>query len=416
MASADPKALAAAINAHVAGDVFDQSISDSLVHIARILRKRSEGAGEQLLENTSVLIANLAPTTWQRLLGRMGDVATQRAFALDAAHGMAVSAVLELVKTLAESNGQTISHGLLRMLSKLASQAKTASVEMRRRADGALREQVVDLLTGWELTDPTPDGYGQVLQHLASTQASGRVLSEADHDVQKDVNPLRTLQLSLEVGVFGVSTARALEQLVAAGALTDVVDVICARPSGADDVARTILSQLVQPESLRAFLDGVPADLEALGVLLPHMPRSGVEALFETLASSDVRMIRRRLLDLLTETEVDVRPCVLDRLQDERWYVQRNMLTLLERRRESLDGVSVRPWTVHGDERVRRVAIRLQLTKPEEYEQAVRTALTDASSQIVRYGLQALREHPLPAVLLLVVNLVKDKGLGDERR
>ena len=139
------------------------------------------------------------------------------------------------------------------MLSKLASQAKTASVEMRRRADGALREQVVDLLTGWELTDPTPDGYGQVLQHLASTQASGRVLSEADHDVQKDVNPLRTLQLSLEVGVFGVSTARALEQLVAAGALTDVVDVICARPSGADDVARTILSQLV-PRTLRPWV------------------------------------------------------------------------------------------------------------------------------------------------------------------
>ncbi len=185
---------------------------------------------------------------------------------------------------------------------------------------------------------------------------------------------------------------------------------------GLEEVTRSILSELVQPESLRAFLDGVPADLEALGVLLPHMPRSGVEALFETLASSDVRMIRRRLLDLLTETEVDVRPCVLDRLQDERWYVQRNMLTLLERRRESLDGVFVRPWTVHGDERVRRVAIRLQLTKPEEYEQAVRTALTDASSQIVRYGLQALREHPLPAVLLLVVNLVKDKGLGDELR
>ena len=65
--------------------------------------------------------------------------------------------MLEIVKALAESDGQTISHGLARMLSKLAAQAETASAETRRRADGVLREQVVDLLTGCLLyTSPSP--------------------------------------------------------------------------------------------------------------------------------------------------------------------------------------------------------------------------------------------------------------------
>ena len=60
-----------------------------------------------------------------------GDVIQRRKFVLDATQGMAVDAVVNLVQAAADTSGQTISHSLIRMLSKLA------GARRRWRADGA---------------------------------------------------------------------------------------------------------------------------------------------------------------------------------------------------------------------------------------------------------------------------------------
>ena len=103
-----------------------------------------------------------------------GDLAQRRPFVLDAAHGMAVDAVIDIVKAAADASGQPISDGLVRMLSKLAAHAELGSEQARPAADSALREQVGQLLNGWQLADPNPDDYGKLLQHLARRRRAPR--------------------------------------------------------------------------------------------------------------------------------------------------------------------------------------------------------------------------------------------------
>ena len=97
-----------------------------------------------------------------------GDQGQREQFVLDATHGMAVDAVLEIVKASADASGQTISHGLVRMLTKLATHAERGTEHTRPRADIELREQVGRLLEDWRLEDPNPEAYGRVLEHLAT--------------------------------------------------------------------------------------------------------------------------------------------------------------------------------------------------------------------------------------------------------
>ena len=65
-----------------------------------------------------------------------GDQAQRREFVINAASGMAVDAVIDILKAAAEASGQTISHGLARMLSKLAAHA-----ELGQRADKTTRRR-----------------------------------------------------------------------------------------------------------------------------------------------------------------------------------------------------------------------------------------------------------------------------------
>ena len=85
---------------------------------------------------------------------------------------MAVDSVVKILKAAADASGQTISHGLVRMLSKLATHAELGQEHVRPLADGALREQVDQLLSGWKLDDPNPDAYGKTLQYLATLAPS----------------------------------------------------------------------------------------------------------------------------------------------------------------------------------------------------------------------------------------------------
>ena len=59
---------------------------------------------------------------------------------------------------------------------------------------------------------------------------------------------------------------------------------------------------------------------------------------------------------------------IAEKLEDERWYVQRNLLLLLERLRRVPQGFSTTPWTQHPDARVRYQGVSLQLAVPAERE------------------------------------------------
>src|SRR5260370_41824451 len=134
-----------------------------------------------------------------------GYFAQRQKCALAATTGMAVDAVLEVVQAAAAASGQPISHGFLRLLSKLAAHAEGGTTNTRVHADSALRDQVARLVSGWDLSDPNPGAYGAALQLMASA----RPVARGSSGVRYEAEPLRGLQIALETDQAGPAAWRA---------------------------------------------------------------------------------------------------------------------------------------------------------------------------------------------------------------
>jgi hypothetical protein len=413
--STEPSVVARAIDEHRGAEAYDQVIVGYLLQIARELKTAPDEEAGALRRRTSTLIAALRPETLRRLVEMGGDVGQRGAFVLDATHGMAVDAVVEIVKAAGEASGQTISHGLVRMLSKLATHAELGSDQVRPLADTALRDQVQNLLDDWKLEDPNPEQYGRVLQHLATT--SRAVLDEnGPAEPAGAPEPLRVVQMSLEAGAQGPLLDRAVDNAMAGGQVGAVLLTLTTRPDGRDEVCDAVQTRLVAPSTVRALLAQEPVDVASLDELLPFMWEEGYELLLDALVASESRATRRKLLDRLAGAAVDLRSSIAARLDDPRWYVQRNMLVLLTRSRRVPEGFSAARWTAHEDARVRIEAVRLQLMLPHEHDLGVRTALDDSDPRIVRLGLAAIQYVCPPDLVARVTSIAVSTAADEEVR
>src|SRR6185437_15112720 len=77
---------------------YDQVIVGYLLQIAAELKTAGSAEAAALRRRTSRLIRTLKPETLQRLVGMGGDFAQRRQFVSDAADGMAVDAVLDILR------------------------------------------------------------------------------------------------------------------------------------------------------------------------------------------------------------------------------------------------------------------------------------------------------------------------------
>lgn len=237
-----------------------------------------------------------------------------------------------------------------------------------------------------------------MLQHVAispTARPAAPIVTIGD----EPLDPLRLVQMSLEVGEPGPMIDRALDTLLfdgRAGALLDAVD---GAPDPEGPIARAIRARLVGGDGLRALLDGAAADFDALDRLKSRLSQESYAALLDLLVTSEHRLVRRRLLERLAVAPVDLGPLIAERLDDPRWFVQRNMLVLLERLGRLPDGVSLTPFLTHDDVRVRHEAIRVQLRLPGERVAAVKAALADGHPRLVHRGLVEV-QHECPATLV----------------
>ncbi|MEE8560478.1 MAG: hypothetical protein V3S91_00740, partial [Gemmatimonadota bacterium] len=85
---------------------------------------------------------------------------------------------------------------------------------------------------------------------------------------------------------------------------------------------------------------------------------------------------------------------VIQRLDDERWFVRRNLLSLLEGLGGSPEGFTAAPHLEDENEGVRLAAIKLLLREPPERARAVAAALQCDDSRTVILGLLAARGDP----------------------
>jgi hypothetical protein len=410
----EPAVIAQAIDEHSKGEAtaYDQVIVGYLLQIAAELKTAGSAEAAALRRRTSRLIRTLKPETLQRLVTMGGDFAQRRQFISDAADGMAVDAVLDILKAAAETSHETISHSLVRLLSKLAVHAEAGAAPVRPQADAALREQVQRLLAGWTLSDPNPGAYGEALQRMARAVPAGT--PRVDHHATE---PDRLVAMALEIGIMGPRLHGAVDRVVAEGRLAHLLDAL---EGGTADsaAAATVRAQVATAAAVQQIVAREPIDFKLLERLVPLVGAAAAAPLLDALALAESRGARRGLLAQLAKMGADIAPLVIARLDDPRWYVTRNLLALLEELGSSPAGFSAAPYMRHADARVRWQAVKLQLKLPAERDEALVAGLRDQDPRTLRLALSlavALQACPEAAVPLLVSRAMDRTLPGDLR-
>ncbi|MEO8030646.1 MAG: hypothetical protein ABI765_07345 [Gemmatimonadota bacterium] len=409
----DPATVAREINRRPVNATYDRVIVTYLLELGRELKSAPEGPSAALVrQRVAVLLGELRPEVLNRLLETGADLSQRRQLLLDTAPVLPVRAVLELLRAANNANQQTISHSLLRILGKLAQNVE-ADGPSRIRAESALRDVVVQLVSGWTLTDPNPGGYTAVLDRLS--RATGEAADRPDEEDPDE--SLRVVQLSVEVGFAGDSLWRAMDQMIDRLQTSNLIELLDMPPEGtAPAFIEACWTHLATPHCVRRLLLHEQQDPQGIDRLLNRMGMAAAEPMLEALEVADSRAVRRRLLTRLSALGPALGPLVIPRLTSAPWFVQRNMLALLGTLPELPADFSPLPFADHTDGRVRREAIKVMIRNPAQREDGIGRSLSDDDDQILRMGLSAVSEACPPSAVGRLMTLLNDKDRDPEVR
>jgi hypothetical protein len=387
-ASTEPAVIARAIDerAPQAAAAYDQAIVGYMLQIAEELKAAGSTEAVALRRRMSRLVRGLKPQTLRRLVEMGGDFAQRQKFVADAADGMAVDAVLEIVQAAAATSQQTISHALVRMLSKLATHAEAGTAEARPRADAALRQQVHQLLEGWTLKDPSVGAYGAALERMAKAGPLFATPAEQAYPTEPD----RIAAMGLELDSDAAAVLDAVDRVVVAGRVPRLLEALEEMPT-TSMAADRMWERVATVEVVRQLTVQDPPDFKTLDRLVARVGPPAAAPLLDALALAESRGGRRGFLGLLARLGPAIGPIVVPRLDDARWYVTRNLLALLDELGELPPTFTAARWLAHPDARVRFQALKVQLKVPAEHGAILIAALRDADPRVARLALAAVQ-------------------------
>ncbi len=388
----DPENVASAIDEHDREPAYDQAIVGYLLQIAHEVRHDDTpvAASAGLKRRISKLVGALKPDTLRRLLEMGGDGMQRRKFVLDAAQGMSVDAVVELVQAAATAEGQTISHSLVRMLTKLASHA-SADVSLRSQAaDGAFREHVERLVGSWSLDDPNPLAYSAALEQMSRNGADG---STQHGEWRFPCEPSRVIAMALEIGVEGESVTRAVRTSIEAESFSELLDLLDAAPTHREATVKYLWKHIAAADPLSALLASPRLDHTLIRRVVARTGASAAHALLCALDVSPEGARRERLIGYLSSLGEDVAPEVAARLSQASPSLARDLMAALARLAPRTLPMEARAFLTHADPALRREAAKLLLAYEETRESAMLVAVRDDDERVMYAGLLAAQER-----------------------
>ena len=349
------------------------------------------------------MLGALKPETLARLLQMGGDVGQRRTFLLEATKGMSAAAVVFLVQAAATTEKQTVSHSMVRLLTKLAKHAESGGTARRAMADRGLRDTVMRILNEWTLADPNPAHYRAVLEEASRSAAPS--IGESVPGLAPDCEPERIVQMALEIGAVGATLWRAVERLERDGRAGLVLDLVDDAPD--QKAAAAVVHHMATHDGLRRLLTADKIDFATAERIVE---RAGVEAVPAILgaaaAVADARS-REHVYDLVAALGDAAPPLVARRLSELNRpgvgaAVQRDLIALLGRLVPSgvlPDGVDLRRYLTAQDAQVRREAIKLLLRAGgSARDEALAASIDDVDARITYLGLTAACERCPPHV------------------
>ncbi|MFL5595009.1 MAG: hypothetical protein ACJ78M_06900 [Gemmatimonadaceae bacterium] len=382
----EPATVARAIDEHQREEAYDQVIVGYLLQIGDELKSAEGPEVAGLQRRVSRLVGSLKESTLERLLEMGGDKAQRRKFLLDASQGITVEAVIDLVKAASAAEGQTVSHSMLRMLSKLAHHPSVGGP--RPKSDPTIRDVMTRLVDDWTLDDPNPEAYRQVLESMSSLKnASAKPASNA---LPTQCEPERMVQIAIEVGAMGPQVRAAMIELCKAGRVELLLDLLERAPSA--DAGAPIWDFLRGQRIFESLLEQARIDMPLVTRFVTRVGSDAAPVLLAAALSFDDAKTRSQFYELLQSLGDDVGATVAARIPESAPAIQRELLALLGRLATLPADFSPRAYLENEDPLVRREAVRLLLRNPADRDETIMSALSDLDDRVVFAGLTVAQE------------------------
>jgi hypothetical protein len=376
----------------------EDGMESPLRALLRGLQGFSDPEADVIRDRASDLLEAMAKEAIHRLAqGREGaDVALPLAVEAQRA-GLAPATVVRLLDATLAGGERALSPTLRRLLFRMARRAgrEASPGEGRTEARSALGEQVERMLLN-EVSGGSSGirwSAGQVGED--SGDGNGETLTAAA--------PFRIVELALRLDEPGPALEAALHACVLQGNVAAILDLVEGAPSDSRTATR-VEAFLFSPERLADLLSGVDVDEVSLRRVVDVLGDEAIAPLFQQLAASDARPVRRKIFDRLVALGPRITPRAMDYLASEVWYVQRNMLALLQRFPFLPRGFSPMQHVYSHDVRVRREAVALAFREAGSRGEALEVALGEEDERLVRMALLELRNGVPAAVVPLLVD------------
>lgn len=380
--------MVAALSEVTADRARARAVAARMVALAQMLDRAGEEDSARVRDRFIELVHQLGPRT----VGKLLDAAPQeqrQAFLRATVDWLPAGTVVELLEEVADSRSLDVSYQMLRLVSRLADYSELDTDALDPEAGVAFRDQVKQLVSGWRANIAGGEGpeAGQ-----AAPRSSGPGTSVLPEQ-RISVDPGRVVRTALEAGALGPVGREAIEEMLDESRAGELLELLREPPEG-DGVVEEAWSHVDISAAVRELLARSPPDFGAVDALLERRGDLAAGPLLDVLSESESRSVRRQLFSRLAALKgADVTDAILERVDDDRWFVQRNMLALLVERDGSPEGFTALPYTRHPRPEVRQEAYKLTFRSQDRAE-AVRRALDDDDQRARGLGLGALQEMP----------------------
>jgi len=407
----EPATVARAIDEHQRESAYDQVIVGYLLQIGDELKTAEGAEAAGLQRRVSRLVGSLKESTLEKLLEMGGDKAQRRKFLLDASQGVTVEAVVDLVRAASAAEGQTVSHSMLRMLSKLAHHPSSGGP--RTKADPNVRDVMRRLVDDWSLDDPHPEQYLKALESMSSTRGIAQTIS--GDGIPTECEPERMIQIAIEVGAMGPQVRAAMVDLFKAGRIDLLLDLVEKAPSA--DAGAPVWDFLIGQQILESLLHKPRLDLALLGRVVRRLGISAAPILLSAGLVVEDAKARAQLYELLQPLGDEAGPAIAEMIPGTIPTVQRELLVLLSRLTALPSGFSAHEYLGNADPLVRREAVKLLLRGDGTTRgEAIMRALEDNDDRVVFAGLTAAQEKCPPPGIDLIKHRIDHGELDSQLR
>ncbi|NNM32586.1 MAG: hypothetical protein HKO53_05950 [Gemmatimonadetes bacterium] len=404
--ASDISGLAASVRQRLGEDGGGRVILGYMAQIAGVLAEDPE-AGEggslgNLRSQFRALIDALDPATLRELMQREGGNDANIRLAFDVCRSLDPTTAVKVLEAVPKREGRRISHQLVRLLRKMSAREGQVPAEKQRHAVDTFRDAIERLSDDWQAGD-------REASRRHADAGDLHVLSDAENPSALSMEK-RILLISLELGVVGAALQAAVramtetEEILALKKLAEarssghpVVDYVRETLHSSDNIARRIRDEATDPKLLEALVDGAGL--------------SAVEPLLDALIESPSRAVRRTAFDLLKKLGMPAGLAAVTRLENQPWYVLRNLLVLSQSLETVPAGVDPLPLLFHEDARVRKEAFPVCVKASDGRTPSLKAGLADEDERIVMMALREAKED-LPGMLVPEVAQHVERG-GD---